>query len=261
MRLTTRRVNSGRVTTTLTAPRIPALKRLARNRQYTLPILLVFTFTTLVLSVIYAYCVAKSHDSTDTSLFGKRYVKAVWLPSLVPRANNGQNVTSLSPSDGEREGQGLTALFFYTITLPFCSLVHVSTELMLHLHCQPVLSSRRAHIVSMTTTLALLCGWIITASFWIHCELPGHGNPGVCPSEVRGHFMYGIHEVSIAKASVTWIIIVLYGVHAGFVATSMKACRRLWKLESGEERGDAKETVIGLKNQKGEAVSTVKAVV
>lgn len=236
-------------------PRNPALRRLHKFRTVILPILLVLAFTTLILGAIYAYCVAKPHtdiadqlavDSTaeaDSSIFGKRETTST-------------TASSSSSSSKAKADEPETALLFYTLTVPGLSMAHVFFELIMHHHTPSHLTLRRTYILFLTTSSLLLAGWLASLPLWMYCELPslngGTKNQTACPAQVRGHFMYGIHEVSIARAAVGWLVAVLYATHIALLAMGFKAQRRLWRIQgidsAGKEQGDGSDTM-----QHGEA--------
>ncbi|KAJ9609915.1 hypothetical protein H2200_006244 [Cladophialophora chaetospira] len=212
-------------------PRNPALLRLHKFRVIILPLLLILAFTTLILGGIYAYCVAKPHtdiadqlalDSNaeaDSSIFGKRETASI-----------AADTKSSSSSKGESE----VALLFYTLTLPGLSLIHNVFELIMHHNTPQCLSLRSIYITLLTTSYLLLCGWITTISFWMHCELPifntNKAGQGVCPIQVRGHFMYGIHEASIARIVVGWIVVLMYIAHVVLLGLGYDAQKRIWRI-------------------------------
>jgi hypothetical protein len=222
--------------------------------------LLALVLTTLILNAIYAYCVAKPHtDIADQlaqnstaeangSLFGRRSTPVV----LLARRETAPVATSTpSSSDAERSGGSETALLFYTLLTPAVSLVHLGFELTIH-HTGPQhLRSKISYKVLLPFTTLLAAGWVTALSFWMHCELPPLNRSGqnVCPAQVRGHFMYGIHEVSIAKTAVGWIVAVAYAVHTLVLVGGYKAQRRIWRLANGKgeiEHGEAAEIVVGI---------------
>jgi hypothetical protein len=216
-------------------PRNPTLLRLHKFRVIILPIVLISVFTTLILGAIYAYCVAKPHtdiadqlalDSNahaDSSIFGKR-----------------ETTTSGSGSGSE------LALLFYTLTVPGLSILHNAFELIMHHNTPRLLTLRSIYITFLATSSLLVCGWITNLAFWMHCELPifNQNIPGqrICPAQVRGHFMYGIHEVSITRIVVGWTIVLVYMIHVVLLALGYRVQRRLWRI-TGE--GKANETSHG----------------
>ncbi|OQV08277.1 hypothetical protein CLAIMM_12580 [Cladophialophora immunda] len=229
-------------------PRNRVLYRLHKFRTVLLPILLVLTFSTLILAAIYAYCVAKPYTdiadrlATDvdaeanSSIFGKR--------DTAPYASN--SVSSPAPSTTNTsiyaaETQPETALLFYALTAPGLSLIHLVLELTMHHNTPRLLSLRKAYIALLATSSLLVCGWITSLSLWMHCELPifNQNIPGqaVCPVQVRGHFMYGIHEVSIARIVVGWLAVIMYAGHVVVTVMGYRAQRRIWRI-IGPQKGD-----------------------
>ncbi|EXJ77483.1 hypothetical protein A1O3_09709 [Capronia epimyces CBS 606.96] len=267
-------------------PQQPALLRLHRFRTIVLPMLLVLVFTSLILAAIYAYCVAKPHtqiadrlaqNSTaeaDSSLFGKRALAPGFsLPLPLPLhtiASTLTLTTRSTTSQTEPQGQPVTALLFYTLTTPGVSLVHLSFELITHHHNAEHLHGRRVYFAVLAASSLLVAGWITTLSFWMHCELPSlnkssfqsnsssssHSiaSQAFCPAQVRGHFMYGIHEVSIVKAVLAWVIVLVYLCHIVLLGLALKAQRRMWRLTRSLEieHGEASEVVIRLEDEEGD---------
>jgi hypothetical protein len=198
------------------------------------------TFTTLILNALYAYCVSQPHTNiadklaqdsnaeADGSIFGKR-------------------------QSSNRESQPQTARMFYTLTTPAVSLLHLASELIIHHHTPRYLTKKLSYIILTTISALVTAGWIVTTSFWMHCELPplNNSNPGICPAQVRGHFMYGIHEVSIAKAVMAWLIAITYMAHVVLLGMGIKVQRRLWRIRGdGEaEHGEAQEIVVTVSEQ------------
>lgn len=219
-------------------PRNSALRRIHKFRVVLLPILLMFVFTTLVLGVIYSYCVAKPHTDiadqlavdgnaeADSSIFSKR-------------ATGTQSDTSTSSTENQSE----VALLFYTLTLPSLSILHLFLELIMHHNTPQYLRKRAMYIALLATLCLLICGWITTISFWMHCELPvfnqSKAGQAVCPVQTRGHFMFGIHEVSIARIAVGWIIVSMYMGHVVLLGMGYKSQKRIWRvLGSGKVADD-----------------------
>ncbi|KAI1616383.1 hypothetical protein EDD36DRAFT_134153 [Exophiala viscosa] len=203
-------------------PRHPALRRLHRFRIVGQPITLVLVFTTLILNAIYAYCVAKPHKSDTTA------------------------------STASTESSTVTALLIYTLTTPAISLFHLTADLLTN-HTNPQhLSTKLAYKLLLPTTALLTAGWAASASIWMHCEIPAFNKSGrnVCPPQVRGHFMYGIHEVSIAKTAISWTIFVLYAVYLLILVGGYKAQKRVWRIAAKTgadfEHGDATEIVVSV---------------
>lgn len=219
--------------------RNPALRRLHKFRVILLPILLMLVFTTLILGTIYAYCVAKPHtdiadqlavDSNaeaDSSLFGKR-------------DTTGEQASASSSEATSSE----VALLFYTLTVPGLSILHVFFELIMHHNTPQYLTLRGMYITLLTTLSLLICGWITTISFWMHCELPifnqNKAGQAVCPVQTRGHFMFGIHEVSIARIAVAWAIVAMYIGHVVLLGLGFKVQKRIWRIIGGSSSSSSK---------------------
>ena len=213
----------------------PALRRLHKFRTSLLPVLLMFTFTTLVLGAIYAYCVARPENivtdrlpvdrnaKDDLSIFGKR---------------------AASP-----KSRSEVALLFYTLAVPGLSLFDQAFELIMHHHTPRYFGLRSVYITLLTTSSLLICGWITTISFWMHCELTifnkDKARQAVCPAQARGHFMYGIHEVSIARIVVAWIIVLFYIGHVVLLGLGYTAQKRIWRIIGGGKAHGDVETSLG----------------
>lgn len=242
-------------------PRHPALLRLHKFRTILIPLTVMLVFTTLILGAIYAYCVAKPHtaiadqlaqDSTaevDGSLFSRRQETSATVPAT-------KDPESQSRSKDRDYTEPQTALLFYTLTTPAVSLVHLTFELIMHHHTPKHLSKRSAYIVLLAATSLLTAGWLTTLGFWMHCELPPLNNTrqDLCPIQVRGHFMYGIHEVSIAKTVVAWLIALVYLGHAVLLVIGWGTMKRVWRITGGGksgnlERGQATEIVVSVDDQ------------
>jgi hypothetical protein len=225
-------------------PKIPALRRLHKTRTIILPILLIIVFTTLVLGAIYSYCVAKPHtdiasqlavDSNaeaDSSIFGKREVRSF------------ASVPTTATSDAKDAPE--TALMFYTVTVPLLSMFHIAFELITHHNTPRLLSLRKVYIALITASVLLICGWVVSLSFWMHCELPVFNKnkigQGVCPVQTRGHFMYGIHEVSITRLATGWAVVAMYMVHVLFLGLGYKAQKRIWRIVGSTTTKDVDRT-------------------
>ncbi|EXJ68073.1 uncharacterized protein A1O5_08688 [Cladophialophora psammophila CBS 110553] len=229
-------------------PRNQALFRLRKFRTILQPILLVLTFSTLILAAIYAYCVAKPytdipdrlaadvHAEANSSLFGKR--------ETAPYASDSLSSTTRSTTNSSiysAKNQPETALLFYALTVPSVSLIHLVLELTMHHQTPQILSLRKTYIALLATSSLLICGWIASLSFWMHCELPifnrDISGQAVCPVQVRGHFMYGIHEVSIARIVVGWIVVMMYMGHVVVMVMGYRVQRRIWRI-IGPQTGD-----------------------
>jgi hypothetical protein len=209
-----------------------------------LPILLVIVFTTLVLGAIYAYCVAKPHtdiasqlavDSNaeaDSSIFGKR------------EAGSFTAAPTTATTDAKDAPE--TALMFYTVTVPVLSMLHLAFELIMHHNTPRHLSLRKVYIALISASTLLICGWVVSLSFWMHCELPVFNKnklgQGVCPAQTRGHFMYGIHEVSITRIAIGWAVVAMYMIHVLFLGLGYKAQKRIWRIVGSNNAKDVDAT-------------------
>ncbi|KAL2403936.1 hypothetical protein ABEF95_010220 [Exophiala dermatitidis] len=244
-------------------PRAPTLLRLHHFRTIILPILLILVFTTLILGSIYAYCVAKPHSDIADLLAQNSTAEAD--SSLFQR--------SPAPRDTSPSSDSLLALLFYTLTTPTISIIHLFFEIAIHHNSNtptrglPLLSRRTIYFGVICLSSLLVAGWITNLSFWIHCELAtstskhksldGSSNSNlvpsslaICPPQIRGHFMYGIHEVSIAKAVVSGVVLCLYLGYIACLVSGLKAQKRVWRLigtgtESTKlEHGEAAEVDV-----------------
>ncbi|EXJ82010.1 hypothetical protein A1O1_08078 [Capronia coronata CBS 617.96] len=181
-----------------------------------------------------------------------------------------------SSSSSSSSSPSSLALLFYTFTTPGISLFHLSMEILIHHHTPHHLTLRRTYLAIMTLSSFLVAGWITTLGFWMHCELGPtlhnqhdsgptssstfrhiQAQAAICPVQVRGHFMYGIHEVSISKAVVGGIIVLVYVCHVVLLGMGFKAQRRVWRLVGiggggGLEHGEASEIVIRVEEDEEE---------
>ena len=179
------------------------------------------------------------------------------------------------PSQSGNKSSLSAALVFYTLTSPLITILLVSVELILAMPFSPdsssssiaspveeprprsrlsnILHSRRAHQVLLALTFLNIASMGTNAFFWSHCELPIPTitkNLAICPKEVRGHWMGGIHEVSIAKVTISWLVVVGLVCHTFFVWQNMRAERRRWA--SGESHGTAKEVDVTIQMEEGQ---------
>ena len=252
-----------------TKPAIAAKIRLSplqRSRTVVLPFLLILTFAIFVLAIIYGYCVAKPHtqltpaqlasNSTvelDSSIFSRHKRSPIFynpIPASVIADIVAKNNATLSTSSGRtryNSNEKLSAsLLFYLLTSPALLVTLLSTELVLQLSSPGILTGHRAHLTLLFTHAISLIGFIISSSFWTACELPGPQTTAlkhICPAQVRGHFMYGIHELSIAKAAMAWCIVAGLLWHMLCLVRSIKGNRRVWALQK-EEHGEVQEITI-----------------
>ncbi|KAK6380792.1 hypothetical protein LTS17_004993 [Exophiala oligosperma] len=237
-------------------PRNRALHSLHKFRTVGLPVLLVLVFTTLILNAIYAYCVAKPHtDIADQlsksstaeangSLFGRRSGGSLGFDALLST----RVATTSGKKPRQQQGTSEVALLFYTLFTPAVSLVHLCFEFTVH-HATPrYLRSKTAFLVLTSFTALAVAGWITTLAFWMHCELPSldhSGGQAVCPPQVRGHFMYGIHEVSIAKIALGWLAGLAYAMHVLVLVGGYKAQRRAWRMGNIGDADEVTEMTVG----------------
>ncbi len=61
--------------------------------------------------------------------------------------------------------------------------------------------------------------------------------------------MGGIHEVSIAKITISWLIVIGLVCHTGFVWKNMRTERRRWAL--GQDHGTVEEVDVTVKMEEG----------
>lgn len=131
-------------------PRAVATRRLNTARHFTLPYLIVLSLTTLILAVIYGYCVGQNNHhrselldptqaanlSTVAAPPSHHYARFVDVPSIhvFPR-NVTTNSTGTTPASSTQPSktahiseQSRVSLVFYSITLPVMTLLHALTE-------------------------------------------------------------------------------------------------------------------------------------
>lgn len=188
----------------------PPPHSLHRSRKFLLPTLLLLTFTTTILATIYTYCILFPHTrltqaNPDATLNDSIFQRRATTTSTSPDTSNTSIPSSQPP-------EPLFPLIAYTILTPVLTLLFLLLELTLHI-LRPTLTSRPStHYLLILTTTLLLCGWTATTSLTIHCELPHPSsltttNMSICPAAVRGHFMFGIHELSIARVVIGWVVV------------------------------------------------------
>lgn len=197
-----------------------------------------------------------STDSTEDDL-----TSATLEPTSTGAADYPRNKSSLS-----------AALIFYTATSPLFAVLVISAELLLalsstseeptspsvvsqtieprrHSRIARFLRSRRAHLIFLGLIFVNVCSLAITASFWTHCEIPSPvitQNALMCPKELRGHWMGGIHEVSLAKVILSWLVIFGSVAHAYVMFRNMKAERRRWAVHEDQEMAKEIDVVVEL---------------
>lgn len=192
--------------------------------------------------------------TTNSTTFVRRQDDSDLIPASKDPQQSSSDTSTQEPDDSEPQ----TALLFYTLTTPAISLIHLTFELIMHHHTPQHLSKRMAYLVLLTTSTLLAAGWLTTLGFWMHCELPplNRTRQDLCPIQVRGHFMYGIHEVSIAKTVVAWLIAFVYLGHVVCLAIGWGAMKRVWRITGGAggkngalEHGQATEIVVSVDDQ------------
>ena len=210
-------------TSTDASPKRPFILR--RSRQFLLPSLLILSFVNTILSMIYAYCIAAPHtrlskedfaNGQDTEVDDSFFKRAV---GLVPRGS----------AYGSDDGTPNFAMVAYTLSAPLATLVYIIVELSMHVVRPHISITRRAHKVFLFFVAVLAAGWTTNNALWTHCEMPAPSltaNMRMCPASVRGHFMFGIHELSIAKVIVGWFIVIGLLVHMFCIVKNMRDIRR-----------------------------------
>ena len=207
------------------------------SRLYTLPSIVVLSFVTFILAIIYANCIALPHTEGQRGGGGGE-----------GEGEDGDSAYKLhrrneAADQGGKQRGDAGVLFAYTALLPLLTFIHAATESSLYLGRPAWFTTRNAHILTLSLSSLLVAAWSATASLWTVCELTPLGRPVVCPAAVRGHFMYGIHEVSVAKAVLACLVVALYGVHTACVGASASRLRRVWKVQSwGGALGRVAET-------------------
>lgn len=217
---------------------------LRRSRQFLLPTLLIITFITTILSMIYAYCIAAPHTrlsaedlsrdpatELDDSLFKR-------ATALLQRGSSAYGSAYSTDS-----GDPAPAMIAYTLSAPIATLLYILTELAMHITRPHVSATRRTHLAFLACTLVLAAGWTTTNALWTHCEMPAPSltaNMRMCPSSVRGHFMFGIHELSIAKVILGWTIVVGLLVHATCLVKNMRDIKRYGGAGLGIQHGSVR---------------------
>lgn len=209
-----------------------------RSRKFLLPAILLLSFVTTILSTIYAYCIASPH----TRLTAADYANdphAELNDSMFRRdATSGTTIRSPTPT-----------LISYTLTTPLATLLIIVAEIAQHILRPKSNYSRLALLLSLVSALCVSFGWIATSIIWVHCEIsPLQHTPGaqnMCPASVRGHFMWGIHELSWAKAALGFLIGICFLFHALFVFKSFRNTRQLKSCRRGSAG-------LGLKHGEGQ---------
>lgn len=214
-------------TSSFPPPRSVASKRLNKARHFTLPVLVVLSMTTLILSTIYTYCVHQNNHSRAAILQG--------VTPITPTISS-SSPSSSSPSSSSISTRDEVWLVFYSMTLPLVSLSHGLIEATLLKFTPQTLTRTNANFHTpyflLGTSLLLTAGWVVTASFWTHCEL-ALTHSSVCPPPVRDHLMYGILELSIVKATLGWTLMAAYLLHAAFLIVWLRTVLRWAHLKRG----------------------------
>jgi hypothetical protein len=212
---------------------------LRRSRKFLLPPLLLLSFTCVVLSTIYAYCIASPHTHLTAADYAHN--PQAELNDSLFRRDGGTTITSLTAT-----------LALYTLTTPLATISLIIAEIALHI-LRPKLNYSRFFLVLFTAAaLSIALGWTATSILWVHCEIsPLQHSPGsqnVCPASVRGHFMWGIHELSWARAALGFLVGVGFMLHAFFAFRSLKGVTRQLKGYGGPGNG------LGLKHGEAQMV-------
>ncbi|KPI43834.1 uncharacterized protein AB675_6250 [Cyphellophora attinorum] len=210
-----------RVDTSLPSP-------LRRSRKFLLPPLLLLSFACVVLSTIYAYCIASPHTHLTAADYAHN--PQAELNESLFRRDGGSPITSLTP-----------ALALYALTTPLATIVLILAETALQI-LRPKLNYSRPFLTLCTAAaLAIAFGWIATSILWVHCEISplqhAPGSQNVCPASVRGHFMWGIHELSWARAALGFLVGVGFMLHAFCAVKSLKSAVRQLKGHGGVGNG------------------------
>jgi hypothetical protein len=88
------------------------------------------------------------------------------------------------------------------------SIFHVSTEVLLAIVRRRMLNTLNSHRCIVLISAILFCGWIITASFWTHCQSTNAGH-GVCPRELENG-LASVDPKNSAMITLGWWNVVLY---------------------------------------------------
>jgi hypothetical protein len=211
---------------------------LRRSRLILLPLLLILAFITTVISLIYAYCIAASHTRLSAEELANDIERN---DSYFGRMLRLARRDAGSSSDEDRPVP--IAMIFYSLTAPLVTLVYIIAELWHHITRPHISVTRRAHHCYLLLTLAQAAGWVANNAFWAHCEIPAPSltaNMQLCPASVRGHFMFGIHVLSIAKIATGFLIVLGLGVHACCIVKNMRDIRRYGGEGLGIKHGSAR---------------------
>lgn len=233
-----------------TSPKRPFILR--RSRRFLLPSLLVLTSTNTILSMIYAYCIAAPHTRLSSEDFAQD-PNTELDDSYFKRAAGLIRRASTYGTDGSPD----VAMVAYTLSAPVATLVYIMIELSLHIVRPHISITRRTHQVFLLCVAVLAAGWTTTNALWTHCEMPAPSltaNMRMCPISVRGHFMFGIHELSIAKVIVGWFIVIGLLVHMFCLVKNIRDIRRYGGDGLGIQHGSVRmvlEMEEGARVQRG----------
>ncbi|RMZ87249.1 hypothetical protein DV736_g5523, partial [Chaetothyriales sp. CBS 134916] len=214
-----------------------------RSRTFLVPIILIVTFAIIVLSIIFGYCVATPHTQVTA---GEK------------DSHTNSPTSSPSTSGTTQDYSPTAALVFYLLTCPMALLCLLSVELLLHHHYyyfygkaakSSLLSSwsifninaRLPSFCFLFLHLVTLLAFTLSTSFWTACEIPPPTSTALdrlCPAQVRGHFMYGIHELSIAKVAMGWAVVVGLALHIWCQVKTRRAARNSrrsrWAIDAAQ---------------------------
>ncbi|ETN46890.1 uncharacterized protein HMPREF1541_01079 [Cyphellophora europaea CBS 101466] len=196
---------------------------LRRSRQILLPIILILSFITTILSMIYAYCIAAPHTRLSTEDFAREPTTELddsMFSKLLRRGSTNPSSDGDSPIP--------VVMIAYTLATPVATLFYILFELSMTVIRPLVSITRRTHFVFFTCVLVLVAGWTTNNALWIHCEMPAPSltqSMQMCPPSVRGHFMYGIHELTIAKVVLAWLIVLGLLLHALCILKNLRDIR------------------------------------
>jgi hypothetical protein len=216
---------------------------LRRSRQFLLPNILILTFITTILSLVYAYCISAPHTRITQQEFDNN-PDIERDDSLFRRATMFKHHRRDTSWDGGSYGSSPNAaMLAYTLAAPVATLLYIFVELTLHI-TRPVISvMRRTHLIFLCCTSLLAAGWAANLALWTQCEMPAASltmKMHMCPASVRGHFMFGIHELSIAKVVLGWIIVVGLFAHAYCIVKNMRDIRKYGGAGLGIKHGSVR---------------------
>ncbi|RMZ74854.1 hypothetical protein DV737_g5664, partial [Chaetothyriales sp. CBS 132003] len=116
------------------------------------------------------------------------------------------------------------------------------------------LNARLPSLLILLLHLVTLLAFTLSTSFWTACEMPPPTSTALdrlCPAQVRGHFMYGIHELSIAKVAMGWAVVVGLVLHIWCQVKARRAARNSrrsrWAIDTAQaDYGKADVEVVVL---------------